>query len=72
MSDATDSRITQLETGLAHLQRLFDHLNEVVTAQSLENQRMTRRITQLQDQLKQLKEKPAESTDPLDEKPPHY
>jgi uncharacterized coiled-coil protein SlyX len=72
MSDGLDERITKLETGLSHLQRLFEQLDEVVTAQSLENQRMERRISQLQEQLKQLKEKPDTGGDPLDEKPPHY
>ena len=72
MSDGLDERITKLETGLSHLQRLFEQLDEVVTAQSLENQRMERRISQLQEQLKQLKGKPDAEADPLDEKPPHY
>jgi uncharacterized coiled-coil protein SlyX len=72
MSDGLDERITKLETGLSHLQRLFEQLDEVVTAQSLENQRMERRISQLQEQLKQLKEKPDTEGDPIDEKPPHY
>jgi uncharacterized coiled-coil protein SlyX len=67
-----NARIEQLEFGLTHLQRLFDQLNEVVTSQSLQNQRMQRRIDQLTEQIKQLKEKPEASLDPLDEQPPHY
>ena len=72
MSNDLNDRIANLEMGIAHIQRMFDQLNEVVTAQSLENQRMERRLTQLQDQIKQVKDKPAASGDPLDEKPPHY
>ena len=72
MSDGLDERITDLETGLSHLQRLFEQLDEVVSAQSLEIQRMERRISQLQGQLKQVKEKPDAEGDLLDEKPPHY
>lgn len=72
MSDSLDDRMTKLEMSLAHAQRLFDQLNEVVTAQSLENQRIGQRLSRLQDQITRLKEKPQESGDPLDEKPPHY
>ncbi len=72
MEDRLQARITDLEIGLAHIQRMYEQLNEVVTSQSLENQRMERRVSRLEEQIKQLKEKPQEATDPLDEKPPHY
>ena len=65
-------RMTDLEIGLSHLQRMYEQLNEVVTAQSLANQRMEQRMNQLQEQIKRLKEKPQSAPDPLDEKPPHY
>jgi uncharacterized coiled-coil protein SlyX len=70
----TDShkRITELEIQLAHVQRLYEQLNEVVTAQAMEADRMARRMTQLHDQLRQLKAKPLPPADSLDEKPPHY
>ena len=72
MNADLNQRITELEIQLVHVQRLFDQLNEVVTSQAMETDRMQRRITQLQTQIKELKQKPAEATDPLDEKPPHY
>ena len=72
MSHNSDDRLTHLEMGLAHLQRLFDQLNEVVTAQSLENQQMQRQIKELREQIKRLKDKPEQAVDLLDEKPPHY
>ncbi len=74
MTGPTDlpAKIIELEVHLAHLQRLYEQLNEVVTAQALEADRMRRRILELESQLKQLKEKPAPMLDPLDEKPPHY
>ena len=72
MSDPLNDRITKLEISLAHVQHLLDQLNQVVTAQSLENQRIERRLAQLQDQITRLKEKPQDTTDPLEEKPPHY
>ncbi len=72
MSDRLNDRITKLEISLAHVQHLLDQLNQVVTAQSLENQRIERRFAQLQDQITRLKDKPHDTTDALDEKPPHY
>ena len=65
-------RVGQLEFQLAHLQRDYDQLNEVVTQQSLANQRLESKVAALELQLKQLKEKPQQAIDPLDEKPPHY
>lgn len=72
MSHDLNERITELEIQLVHIQRLYEQLNEVVTSQAMDADRMQWRITQLQTQVKELKEKPAEQTDPLDEKPPHY
>ncbi len=65
-------RETELEITLAHLQRLFDQLNEVVTSQALELDQMQRRVTRLETQIKELKLKSTSAEDPLDEKPPHY
>lgn len=72
MNGELDQRMTELEIQIVHLQRLYEQLNEVVTSQALEADRMQRRIEQLQTQLKEMKEKPSEAIDPLDEKPPHY
>ena len=67
-----DERLTELEIQLAHVQRLYEQLNEVVTDQATSADRMQRRVLQLQEQLKTLKEKQQPAIDPLDEKPPHY
>ncbi len=73
MSDnANNSRVCELETQIAHIQRLYDQLNEVVTDQSKDIDRMRRQISALQSQIKEIKEKPLPAADPLDEKPPHY
>jgi uncharacterized coiled-coil protein SlyX len=72
MNTDLNERLTELEIQLAHVQRLYEQLNEVVTGQTLEADRMARRMAQLQDQVKHLKTKPLPPTDPLDEKPPHY
>jgi len=72
MNSQPQDRITELEIQLAHVQRLYEQLNEVVTAQSKEIERFERRFHQLQTQFKELKEQQEPGFDPLDEKPPHY
>jgi SlyX protein len=72
MNRDPDDRLTELEIQLAHVQRLYEQLNEVVTTQATQTDRMERRILQLQNQLKELKSKGESEIDPLDEKPPHY
>ncbi len=72
MTRSPEQRITDLEMELAHVQRLYEQLNEVVTQQARERDQLERRFQQLLGQFKALKEKQAETFDPLDEKPPHY
>ena len=67
-----NDRLTELEVQLAHVQRLYEQLNEVVTAQAMENDRISRQLIRLQRQLKEMKQPEESSFDPLDEKPPHY
>lgn len=69
-----DQRIENLEVTVAHLQRLNEQLNEVVTQLSLDAEQSRRRVKELETLVKDLKEKQSsgESIDPLDEKPPHY
>lgn len=73
MSDSSpDPRMTELEIQLAHLQRQFDQLNEVVTDQAGKLDRLSRIIGKMSDSVEELKQKGTEERDPLDEKPPHY
>jgi uncharacterized coiled-coil protein SlyX len=72
MSADSHQRITELEIQLAHVQRLYEQLNEVVTAQAMEADRASRQMAQLHDHVRQLKAKPLPPVDSLDEKPPHY
>jgi SlyX protein len=72
MQRKLSDRVTELEIQLAHVERMYEQLNEVVTAQAMENDRMQRRIVELQQQLKELKEGKETEIDLLDEKPPHY
>ena len=72
MTDPSEMRLEKLEFELAHLNRLYDQLNEVVTEQAMRLDSQSRTIRRLTDQLNELKEKPLPMSDPLDEKPPHY
>ena len=73
-SPESTARIIELEYQLAHLQRLFEQLNEVVTEQAHGLDRTRRRVAELENQIKELKQKPStnEPLDPTAEKPPHY
>lgn len=70
MSDA--DRITELEIQLAHQQRITEQLNEVLTEQTNSIDGLGRRIHALENQIRQLRERPHAEPDMLDEKPPHY
>ena len=73
MTKDPEQRITELEISLAHVQRLYEQLNEVVTDQATEIDNMRRANKQLHDKVERLKSGGIESAvDPLDEKPPHY
>ena len=69
----SQDRVTELEVQLAHVQRLYEQLNEVVTAEAIRADRLQRQVELLSQQIRNMKAKtePAES-DPLDERPPHY
>ncbi|TWT93870.1 SlyX family protein [Stieleria varia] len=68
-----ESRITELEIQLAHLQHHCDQLDEVLTEQGKIQDRMVRQLKKLLDTVDRLKNKDGgEESDPLSEKPPHY
>ena len=73
MGKSDSDRITELEIQLAHLQRTYDQLNEVVTEQALRLDQMVAAKKQQDAKIDRLLAAHDEqSTDPLDEKPPHY
>lgn len=71
MSD-NQAKIVELEIQIAHVQRLYEQLNEVVTEQAMKADRAQQRLVAMEEQITRLKEKPQAPSDPVDEKPPHY
>lgn len=65
-------RITDLEAALAHHQREYDLLNQVVIEQAAKIERLERRITSLESNLEVVESRLPDDRDPLAEKPPHY
>ena len=72
MSSDPVKRVTELEIQLAHTQREVEQLNEVVTEQSRQLDRVMRLVTGFEAKLDDFKYKVEEKPDLLDEKPPHY
>ncbi|QEF98128.1 hypothetical protein Mal15_21750 [Stieleria maiorica] len=71
MNDETE-RIKHLEMQLAHLQRQYDVLNDVVTEQSMLLDRVNKRISKWEQEVDRIKNVTDSESHPLDEKPPHY
>lgn len=68
-------RLTELEFHLAHQQRMCEQLNEVATEQAQRLDRLERALLRMEKQLREVRDQPRESPDPidpLDERPPHY
>jgi len=71
---ATDleKRINDLESTVAHQQREYGVLNQVVIEQAQTMEKLARRLTALESNLESVQSQVADDRDPLDEKPPHY
>lgn len=65
-------RVTTLEIQLAHLQRQYDVLNDVVTEIAMQLDKANKRIFKWEQTVDRLKNSSESAADPLDEKPPHY
>ena len=65
-------RITHLEIQLAHLQRQFYVLNDVVTEQAMLLDRVNQRVAKWEQTVDRIKNATEPTTHPQDEKPPHY
>jgi SlyX protein len=69
MDDPVTERLTRIETHLAHVERLCDELNAVVTGQARELERLRKRMALLTESLEQMELDRVKATNP---KPPHY
>jgi SlyX protein len=69
MNDELAERLTRLESTIAHLEHLTDRLNEVVTEQGRELQRLKHGFQRQAQSLETIELDRIRSTDP---KPPHY
>ncbi|MFG0260897.1 MAG: SlyX family protein [Novipirellula sp. JB048] len=74
MADPSEmtQRLVELEIQLAHVQRAYDHLNEVVTDQAMRQDRMQAALKAMKEKMSELKADEELAEDPRDEKPPHY
>lgn len=67
-----EARTESLESALAHHQREYDLLNQVVIEQAQLVEKLTRRLTQLESTIQTVREQLPDDRDPAEEKPPHY
>ena len=68
----SDAQITRLEEQIAHLARMVEELNEVVTKRSAEIDRLTRLVQALGERLNEQQEPGGGSILLADRKPPHW
>ena len=69
MDKPIDERLAQIETTLAHLDRLFEQLNQVVVEQAKTIARLQAQQRQLGETMQTLELERVRATNP---KPPHY
>lgn len=73
LSPSESSRLTALESALAHHQRDYEQLNQVVVEQASVIDKLQRHIVHLETVLKNvMAQLPSEQRGPEEEKPPHY
>ena len=68
----SDADLTRLEEQIAHLARMVEELNEVVTTRSAEIDRLTRLVHALTERLAEPQEAAGGSVLLADRKPPHW
>ena len=66
------ARVTDLESALAHQQREYEQLNQVVIEQANTIQELGRQLALLKTSMQQVQDNSLEERDLVDEKPPHY
>lgn len=66
------ARVTELESALAHQQREYEQLNQVVIDQAKTIDKLERKLVLLDASIQQVQQNYSEERDLADEKPPHY
>ncbi|MFM2093699.1 MAG: hypothetical protein RIS70_823 [Planctomycetota bacterium] len=69
---SVEDRLVELESQLAHHQRVCEQLNEVVVQHTKTIMELEYKLARLESQWKDLRGQTAEVRDLLEEKPPHY
>ena len=69
---SAEQRLVDLESTLAHHQREFEQLNQVVIEQTGLLEKLQRRVERVEATLEGLMERLPDAQDASDEKPPHY
>jgi uncharacterized coiled-coil protein SlyX len=69
MANELEKRLAKLESSLAHIERLYEQLNEVVTEQSRELTRLKKQVAATGETLEGIEGERIRSTNA---KPPHY
>ncbi len=67
--DALSDRIDAMEVRLTYQDMTIETLNQTITAQWVEIDRLTRRITELKERLQEAE---TNAPGPVNEPPPHY
>ncbi len=70
MTDPIESRLTEVESRLAHHERLAEELSSVMAEQVRTIDILTLQVRQLTERLEDIEAERERS--PADEKPPHY
>ena len=70
--DTLRERIVALESALAHHQREYDELNEVVIEQARSIELLSRRLQKLEAALEDVRQHLPDERDAEEERPPHY
>jgi SlyX protein len=67
-----DARVVDLEVKLGYQEQMLDDLNEVVTRQQGQIDRLEKMVEQLTDSISDVQEASSGPRRPEDERPPHY
>ena len=67
-----DARVVDLEVKLGYQEQMLDDLNEFVTRQQGQIDRLEKMVEQLTDSISDVQEASSGPRRPEDERPPHY